>query len=120
MCDGWIVGSCSTSPLSYYSISVVVQGMLVFSRRLMIFNKLIWYNGTQRVVSSHSKEFALPKLRTLLLNQAQREELLHCRNRHVRPHMREKAAALLKIADGERPADVARRGLLKPHDPDIV
>lgn len=62
----------------------------------------------------------MPKLRTLLLNQAQREELLHCRNRHVRPHMREKAAALLKIADGERPADVARRGLLKPHDPDIV
>ena len=62
----------------------------------------------------------MPKLRTLLLNQDQREELLQCRNRHALPHMREKAAALLKIADGARPADVARSGLLKAHDPDVV
>jgi hypothetical protein len=34
--------------------------------------------------------------------------------------MREKAAALLKIAAGQSPHAVARSGLLKPRDPDTV
>jgi hypothetical protein len=62
----------------------------------------------------------MPKLRTLCLSQEQREELLHCRNRHALAYMRERAAALLKIADGARPAHVARNGLLKAHDPDVI
>jgi hypothetical protein len=62
----------------------------------------------------------MPKLRTLSLKEDQREELLQCRNRSPLPYMRERAAALLKVADGERPAHVARSGLLKPHDPDVV
>jgi hypothetical protein len=62
----------------------------------------------------------MPKLRTLLLDDPQRVTLQQCRDHHPLPHMREKAAALLKIADGARPAHVAYSGLLKPHDPDIV
>jgi len=62
----------------------------------------------------------MPKLRMLSLDQDQREELRQCRNHHSLPYMRERAAALLKVADGQRPAHVARNGLLKPHDPDVV
>lgn len=62
----------------------------------------------------------MPNLRKLHLTEDQRRELLHCRNRHALPYMRERASALLKVADGERPAHVARNGLLKPHDPDVV
>ena len=62
----------------------------------------------------------MPKLRMLSLTQEQREELVSCRNRSPLPYMRERAASLLKVADGERPAHVARDGLLKPHDPDVI
>ena len=62
----------------------------------------------------------MPKLRYLSLNDDQRRELLFCRDHNPLPHMREKAAALLKVGDGQRPAQVARSGLLKPHDPDVV
>ena len=62
----------------------------------------------------------MPKLRTLSLTQEKREELIFCRNRGHLPYMRERAASLLKVVDGERPAHVARDGLLKPHDPDVV
>jgi transposase len=34
--------------------------------------------------------------------------------------MRERCAALLKIAAGQTPHQVARHGLLKPRDPDTV
>lgn len=62
----------------------------------------------------------MPKLRTLRLDDPQRETLQECRDHHPLPHMREKAAALLKIANGARPAHVARWGLPKPHDPDSI
>ena len=58
--------------------------------------------------------------RTLTLNEQQRQELVHIRDRDPKPYMREKAAALLKIADGMSPHAVAQRGLLKPRDPDSV
>ena len=35
------------------------------------------------------------------------------RDRHPRPYLREKAAALLKIATGETVEEVAQKGLLK-------
>lgn len=62
----------------------------------------------------------MPKLRRLDLDDPQRQELEDCRDHDRRPYMRERAAALLKIAQGQRPARVARSGLLKPHDPDVV
>lgn len=62
----------------------------------------------------------MPKLRRLELDEDARQELEHCRDRDPHPYMRERAAALLKIADGHHAAKVAQSELLKPHDPDIV
>lgn len=62
----------------------------------------------------------MPKRRELSLTNGQREELIEHRNHHQRPDVREKAAALLKIAEGAAPHWVAKSGLLKPRDPDTV
>jgi hypothetical protein len=58
--------------------------------------------------------------RTLSLTEEQRQELLQLRDHDPRPYVRERGAALLKIADGHPPHRVARHGLLKPRDPDTV
>jgi len=58
--------------------------------------------------------------RTLDLREDQREELARHRDHDPRPWVRERCAALLKIAAGMAPYAVARRGLLKPRDPDTV
>jgi hypothetical protein len=56
----------------------------------------------------------------LELTPAQHEELVAGRDHDRRPSVRERCAALLKIADGMSPPAVARRGRLKPRDPDTV
>ncbi len=58
--------------------------------------------------------------RTIALTAEQRRELTECRDHHRRPDMRERCAAILKIADGHSPHWVACHGLLKPRDPDTV
>lgn len=58
--------------------------------------------------------------RTLTLTDRQRAELVALRDHDRRPYLRERAAALLRIADGESPHAVARRGILKPHAPDTL
>jgi hypothetical protein len=58
--------------------------------------------------------------RTLTLTEGQRQELVQLRDHDARPYVRERGAALLKIADGHSPHRVARQGLLKPRDPDTV
>lgn len=45
--------------------------------------------------------------RTIVLSAAQRQELTECRDRHRRPDVRERCAAILKIADGHSPDWVA-------------
>ena len=62
----------------------------------------------------------MPKRHELSLTTAETEELLRHRDHHQRPDVREKAAALLKIADGNSPHWVATSGLLKSRDPDTV
>lgn len=62
----------------------------------------------------------MPQRRTLSLNETQRQELLHHRDHDPRPSVRERCAALLKIAAGQSPHAVARQGLLKRRDPDTV
>ncbi len=59
-------------------------------------------------------------LHTLSLSVAQRSELVALRDHAPRPYLRERAAALLKIADGLSAFAVARTGLLKPRKPDTV
>ena len=58
--------------------------------------------------------------RTLTLTEDQRQELLQLRDHDPRPYVRERGAALLKIAEGQSPHAVACGGLLKPRDPDTV
>ena len=55
--------------------------------------------------------------RTLTLTEAQRAYLEGVRDRDKRAYLRERAAALLKIAAGASPHQVARTGLLKPRKP---
>lgn len=56
----------------------------------------------------------------LLLTDEQRDELVFLRDHDSRPYMRERAAALLKIAAGQSGLHVATQGLLKPRDPDTI
>ncbi len=62
----------------------------------------------------------MPKLRRLELDEPARKELERIRDHDPHPSVRERAAALLKIARGQPAAQVARCGLLKPHDPEVV
>lgn len=58
--------------------------------------------------------------RTLDLTDSQRTTLQEARDHDARPFVRERSAAILKIADGASPHWVARHGLLRPRDPDTV
>lgn len=62
----------------------------------------------------------MPLRRTLELTDTQRQELLQHRDHDPRPYVRERCAALLKIAGGQSPHAVARHGLLRPRKPDTV
>jgi hypothetical protein len=58
--------------------------------------------------------------RTLALSADERAALLHHRDHDPQPYVRERCAALLKIADGHAPYAVANAGLRKNRDPDTV
>jgi transposase len=58
--------------------------------------------------------------RTLHLTGRQRQELERTRDHDPRPYLRERAAALIKVADGQSPHHVALHGLHKPREPDTV
>lgn len=62
----------------------------------------------------------MPKHRKLLLSDEERATLTQLRDHAPQPYLRERASALLKIADGLSPAAVARNGLLRPREPDTV
>ena len=57
---------------------------------------------------------------TIKLTLTQRRELEHARDHHRKPYLRERAAAILKIAEGMSARQVALGGLLKQRDPDSV
>ena len=58
--------------------------------------------------------------RTLTITAEQRDHLTHLRDHDSRPQVRERCAALLKVAEGARPHWVAHHGLLKRRDADTV
>ena len=62
----------------------------------------------------------MPKRVTLSLSEEQRRELIAHRDHDRLPYLRERCAALLKIADGWRASEVARVGLLRRYDPDAI
>jgi hypothetical protein len=57
---------------------------------------------------------------SLKLEPYQTKTLEQMRDRHPVPYLREKAAALLKIANGQSLAEVAQHGLLKKRKPDTI
>ena len=59
-------------------------------------------------------------VRRLSLTEEQRQELVRLRDHDSRPYVRERGAALLKIAEGQSPHRVAKSGLLKTRDPDTL
>ena len=54
----------------------------------------------------------MPKKLTLTLEPEQQLELVHARDKHLKPYIRERAAALLKVAAGQYYEEVAAAGLL--------
>jgi hypothetical protein len=58
--------------------------------------------------------------RTVTLTDTHREALEQMRDHDPTPYKRERAAAILKIADGGIAEHIARSGLLHPRDPDTV
>ena len=58
--------------------------------------------------------------RTLALSADERAELLYHRDHDPKPYVRERCAAVLKVAEGHSPYAVANAGLLRPRDPDTV
>ena len=62
----------------------------------------------------------MARRRRLVLEEEQRDSLKQARDHDPRPYVRERCAALLKIAEGHSPHWVARHGLLKERDPDTI
>ncbi len=62
----------------------------------------------------------MPIRRTLILSPEEQRDLEHIRDHDRRAYLRERAAALLKIAQGRSAHWVACFGLLKPRQPDTV
>jgi len=62
----------------------------------------------------------MPNLITICLMPEQQKQLEQIRDTDKRPYMRERAAAILKIAEGVSPHQVALNGLLKPRKPDTI
>jgi hypothetical protein len=83
----------------------------------MIFKNLIRY--TQGAIPPAPEEPIMPQ-RQLVLSETERQALVKLRDHARQPYMRERSAALLKIAEGMPAALVARQGLLRPRDPDTV
>lgn len=59
-------------------------------------------------------------MRQVVLTAVQREALVRLRDTAPKAYLRERAAALLKVADGMPAAQVARAGLLRRRQPDTV
>lgn len=62
----------------------------------------------------------MPKRIQVTLTENQRQELEQVRHKHTKPYMRERAAAVLKVADGATVAHVAEQGLLIRHEAETV
>jgi transposase len=59
-------------------------------------------------------------VRRLMLTKEERDGLVDAVKHHTKAYVRERAAAILKVADGASAAWVAARGLLLPRAPDTV
>jgi hypothetical protein len=81
----------------------------------MNLNNLIWQSSRIR-----AGEGKMPKLLKIQLSAEERAKLAAIRDSHERAYMRERAAAILKVADGQSGRQVAEHGLLKRRNVDAV
>ena len=62
----------------------------------------------------------MAKHHKLELNESEIQALVDLRDKGEPAYLRERATAMLKIHQGYSPHEVARKGLLKPRDPDTL
>jgi macrodomain Ter protein organizer (MatP/YcbG family) len=62
----------------------------------------------------------MPKYIGVELSESQEAELEKVRHQHPKAYMRERAAAVLKVAAGETVTVVAEKSLLTRHEPETV
>ncbi len=62
----------------------------------------------------------MPKVYRISLTKKQKAELETARKRHPKPYVRERAAAILKVAAGWSLRQTAYVGLLKRHAPETI
>lgn len=58
--------------------------------------------------------------RKIELTKEEKKELKKLRDTHLKPYIRERAAAILKVDGGMSGRDVAKKGLLKERKPDTI
>ena len=56
----------------------------------------------------------------ITLSALERQELMTARDTHTKAYVRERCAAILKIANGQSGHQVALQGLHKPRKPDTI
>src|SRR5215216_3591015 len=56
----------------------------------------------------------------ITLSAEQRTELVRTRSHHAKRYVRERAAAILQVADGKTVAEVAQRGLIRHRQDETV
>lgn len=66
------------------------------------------------------KEAAIPKLRTITLTTEEKAELVEMRDHATKAYLRERASAILQVAEGRSGSWVAANGLLRVRKPDTV
>jgi transposase len=62
----------------------------------------------------------MPRVYRLELRSEQQAELEEARKHHPKPYVRERAAAILKVAGGQSMRRVALHGLLTVHEPETI
>jgi transposase len=62
----------------------------------------------------------MPAPLRIKLTPEEREELEKVRDTHPKAYLRERAAAILKIAEGKSGLHVSQAGLLRRRDPDTI
>lgn len=62
----------------------------------------------------------MPRIYEVELEASQRETLVEMRDHHPKAYLREKAAAILKVAEGQTIQEVAREGLLRTREWETV
>jgi hypothetical protein len=79
-----------------------------------------WKPVIKSLGKARLKELVMPKRRWLRLTEPQLAELIAARDHDKRPFVRERCAALVKVAQGQSAHRVAQEGLLKVRDPDTI